>query len=118
MVLVALTEHGREKAAQLIYAASVRRNLLASLSAEQIETTVRVSNIPGSAWEIGRRDSSLLVQYFARDNQALDLAGTFADGAEFNVAVKLLDRVVFDETVTTVKLHCLIADPDRHFTGH
>ena len=68
--------------------------------------------------EIVRRDSGLLVQYLARDNQALDLAGTFADGAEFNVAVELLDRVVFDETVTTVKLHCLIADPDRHLTGH
>jgi hypothetical protein len=68
--------------------------------------------------EIVRRDRDLLVQYLARDNQALYLAGTFADGAEFNISVELLDRVVFDETVTTVKLHCLIADPDRHLTGH
>jgi DNA-binding MarR family transcriptional regulator len=44
-----LTEHGREKlkAARPVHAASVRRNLLDRLSAEQIETIVRVSNILG-----------------------------------------------------------------------
>ncbi len=49
MILVVLTEHGREKlnAARPIHAASVRRNLLARLTAEQIETIVRVSNILG-----------------------------------------------------------------------
>jgi DNA-binding MarR family transcriptional regulator len=49
VVLVALTEHGREKlkAARPVHAASVRRNLLDRLSAEQIETIVRVSNILG-----------------------------------------------------------------------
>ena len=49
VVLVVLTEHGREKlkAARPIHAASVRRNLLDRLSAEQIETIVRVSNILG-----------------------------------------------------------------------
>jgi DNA-binding MarR family transcriptional regulator len=44
-----LTQHGREKlkAARPIHAASVRRNLLARLNAEQIETLVRISNILG-----------------------------------------------------------------------
>jgi DNA-binding MarR family transcriptional regulator len=49
VVLVVLTEHGREKlkAARPIHAGSVRRNLLDSLTAEQIATIVRVSNILG-----------------------------------------------------------------------
>ena len=49
VVLVVLTEHGREKlkAARPIHAASVRRNLLSRLTAEQIETIVRVSNLLG-----------------------------------------------------------------------
>jgi DNA-binding MarR family transcriptional regulator len=49
VVLVVLTQHGREKlkAARPIHAASVRRNLLARLNAEQIETLVRISNILG-----------------------------------------------------------------------
>ena len=48
-VLVVLTEHGREKlkAARPIHAASVRRNLLDRLTAEQTATMVRVSNILG-----------------------------------------------------------------------
>jgi DNA-binding MarR family transcriptional regulator len=49
VVLVVLTQCGREKlnAARPIHAGSVRRNLLSRLSAEQIETIVRVSNILG-----------------------------------------------------------------------
>jgi DNA-binding MarR family transcriptional regulator len=49
VVLVVLTKLGSEKlkAARPIHAASVRRNLLDRLSAEQIETIVRVSNILG-----------------------------------------------------------------------
>jgi DNA-binding MarR family transcriptional regulator len=49
VVLVVLTKHGREKlkAARPIHAESVRRNLLARLSREQIETMVRISNILG-----------------------------------------------------------------------
>lgn len=49
VVLVVLTKRGREKlkAARPIHAESVRRNLLARLNAEQIETIVRVSNILG-----------------------------------------------------------------------
>jgi DNA-binding MarR family transcriptional regulator len=48
-VLIALTSHGREKlkAARPVHARSVRQNLLARLSAEQIETLVRISNILG-----------------------------------------------------------------------
>ncbi len=46
-ILVVLTKQGREKleAATPVHAESVRRNLLARLSAEQIATVVRVSNI-------------------------------------------------------------------------
>ena len=49
VVLVMLTKHGGEKlrAARPIHAGSVRRNLLARLSEEQIATMVRVSNILG-----------------------------------------------------------------------
>ena len=48
-VLVVLTKLGREKLddARPIHAESVRRNLLSRLSAEQIDTIVRVSNILG-----------------------------------------------------------------------
>ena len=48
-VLVVLTERGREAldAARPIHADSVRRNLLSRLSAEQIDTIVRVSNLLG-----------------------------------------------------------------------
>ena len=47
VVLVVLTKQGREKldAARPVHAESVRRNLLGRLSAEQIATVVRVSNI-------------------------------------------------------------------------
>jgi DNA-binding MarR family transcriptional regulator len=49
VVFVILTNEGRTKleAARPIHAESVRRNLLSRLSAEQIETLVRVSNILG-----------------------------------------------------------------------
>ena len=49
VVLVVPTRRGREKlkAARPIHAGSVRRNLLARLSEEQIVTIVRVSNLLG-----------------------------------------------------------------------
>jgi DNA-binding MarR family transcriptional regulator len=49
VVLIVLTSHGREKlkAALPVHARSVRENLLDRLSAEQIETLVRISNILG-----------------------------------------------------------------------
>jgi DNA-binding MarR family transcriptional regulator len=48
-VLVVLTKLGREKleAARPVHAASVRRNLLSRLTAEQVDTIVRVSNLLG-----------------------------------------------------------------------
>jgi DNA-binding MarR family transcriptional regulator len=48
-VFVVLTKEGRTRleAARPIHAESVRRNLLSRLTAEQIETIVRVSNILG-----------------------------------------------------------------------
>jgi DNA-binding MarR family transcriptional regulator len=49
VVLVVLTKQGRAKleAARPVHAESVRRNLLSRLSAQQIETIVRVSNLLG-----------------------------------------------------------------------
>ena len=49
VVLVAITKQGRSKldAARPVHAESVRRNLLSRLSAQQIETIVRVSNLLG-----------------------------------------------------------------------
>ena len=49
VVLVVITKQGRSKldAARPVHAESVRRNLLSRLSAQQIETIVRVSNILG-----------------------------------------------------------------------
>jgi DNA-binding MarR family transcriptional regulator len=49
VVLVVLTKQGRAKlhAARPVHAESVRRNLLSRLSAKQIETIVRVSNLLG-----------------------------------------------------------------------
>ena len=48
-VFVVITKLGREKldAARPVHAESIRRNLLSRLSAEQIDTIVRVSNILG-----------------------------------------------------------------------
>ncbi len=49
VTLIVLTQAGREKleAARPVHAESVRRHLLSRLSAEQIETLVRVSNLLG-----------------------------------------------------------------------
>ncbi|MBB6143543.1 DNA-binding MarR family transcriptional regulator [Silvibacterium bohemicum] len=49
VVLVVLTKQGKAKldAARPIHAESIRRNLLARLSQQQIETIVRVSNLLG-----------------------------------------------------------------------
>ena len=49
VVQVVITKQGRSKldAARPVHAESVRRNLLSRLSAQQIETIVRVSNILG-----------------------------------------------------------------------
>ena len=48
-VVVVLTERGRKKldAARPVHAESVRKNLLSRLTAEQIDTIVRVSNLLG-----------------------------------------------------------------------
>jgi DNA-binding MarR family transcriptional regulator len=49
VVLVVITKHGQKMldAARPVHAESIRRNLLSRLSAEQITTIVRVSNILG-----------------------------------------------------------------------
>src|SRR5271167_2138277 len=50
----------------------------------------------------------LILQNLPRDHQTLDLAGPFADSAQFHVAVELLCRIVLDEAVAAVNLHALI----------
>src|SRR3954469_19857244 len=46
----------------------------------------------------------LILQQLPCDDQTLNLAGAFADGAQLHVAVELLGWVVFDEPVATVDL--------------
>src|SRR4051812_30242713 len=46
--------------------------------------------------------STLFLEQIAGDHQALDLAGTFADGAKLHVAIKLFRRIVLDEAVAAV----------------
>src|ERR1035437_5808297 len=63
-------------------------------------------------WARIRRDRTLGLEELPCDHQALDLAGAFADGAEFDVAVELFDGVVLDEAVAAVDLHGLAGDAD------
>src|ERR1700675_1318667 len=59
----------------------------------------------------------LLAEKSARDDEALNFAGAFADGAELHVAVILLRRIILDEAVTAVNLHGFVGDAHGHFTG-
>src|SRR3954471_761845 len=54
----------------------------------------------------------LLFQQLARDDQPLNLAGPLADRAEFHVAIKLLDGIIFDKSVTAMNLQCLVSHLD------
>ena len=53
----------------------------------------------------------------ARNDQALNFAGAFADGAELDVAIKLFGGIVFDEAVAAVDLDALVGDADSDFAG-
>src|SRR5690349_24498072 len=56
-------------------------------------------------------------QQLTGDHQPLDFAGAFAYGAELDVAVELLHRIVFDEAVAAVDLNGVVADANRDFRG-
>src|SRR5271157_1239427 len=59
---------------------------------------------------------SLVFQDLPRDDQPLDFAGAFADGAQLHMAIELLGGIVFDESVAAVNLHALVGTADSHFT--
>src|SRR5438477_279668 len=58
-----------------------------------------------------------LAKQLPRNNQFLNFAGTFSDGAELHVAVKLFRGIVLDEAIPAVNLHALIGDANGHFAG-
>src|ERR1700735_5466061 len=64
-------------------------------------------------------DTALMAaaQKLASDHQALNFAGAFADGAELDVAIKLLGRIIFDEAVAAVNLHAFVGHADGDFAG-
>src|SRR6266478_9057160 len=53
----------------------------------------------------------------AGNDQFLNFAGTFANGAELDVAVKFFGGIVLDEAVAAVNLHAFVGDADGDFTG-
>src|ERR1700674_3960938 len=53
----------------------------------------------------------------ARNDHALNFAGAFAYGAQLYVAVKLLRRIVLDESVPAEHLHRLVGHAHRDFAG-
>src|SRR5579884_2011875 len=69
-------------------------------------------------WRAGRRAAGALVlQQVAGDDETLDLAGPFADGAELDVAVELFCGIVLDESVAAVDLHAFVGAADGDFAG-
>src|SRR5260370_37860665 len=45
-----------------------------------------------------------------RDHQTLDFAGPFANGAQLDITIEFLDRIVLDEAVASVNLQRIVAD--------
>src|SRR6266853_4133377 len=64
-----------------------------------------------------RVERSTLVENLTCNDHALNFAGTFADGAEFGVAIEFLYRVVLDETVASENLHRFVCDAHADFAG-
>src|ERR1700747_3122337 len=58
-----------------------------------------------------------LSQELPRNNQLLDFASAFADGAELYVAIKLFRGIILDEAVAAVNLYALVGDADGDFAG-
>src|SRR6185503_4994423 len=63
----------------------------------------------------GPRPRSL--QELARDDEALDLAGSLADGRQLHIAEEFLGRVVFHESVAAVNLHAVFGGSDGNLAG-
>src|SRR6266536_4665338 len=62
-------------------------------------------------WSLAAREETL------GDDQLLDFGGALADGAQFDVAVELLDGKVLDEAVAAVDLERAVCHADRHLGG-
>ena len=94
--------------------AQVRRSELTRLGGSPFSMPVaaRASARAGRLREICSRPVAVhqLFEQLPRDHQPLDLAGAFADGAELDVAVELLHRIVLDEAVAAVNLDGLVRD--------
>src|SRR6516225_2323499 len=58
-----------------------------------------------------------LAKQLARNDEALNFAGTFANRAELRISIELLGRVVLDETVAAVHLHAFVGHAHGDFTG-
>ena len=58
-----------------------------------------------------------LAEELAGDDQLLDFAGAFANGAELDVAIILFGGIILDEAVAAVDLHTLVGDADGDFAG-
>src|SRR6202167_1634639 len=58
----------------------------------------------------------LLPQNLTRNHHPLNLAGPFANRAQFHVAIKLLRRIILDEPIPAVNLHCLVGHAYGHFS--
>src|SRR5579859_809299 len=58
-----------------------------------------------------------LAEKLARNDQSLNFAGAFADGAELHVAVELFRGIVLDEAVATVNLYAFVCDAHGNFPG-
>lgn len=60
---------------------------------------------------------TLIFEQLPGDYQALDFAGTFADGAELYVTIKLFGGIIFDEAVAAMNLDSFIGAPYGDFAG-
>src|ERR1017187_7123066 len=58
-----------------------------------------------------------VLQDLAGDDQPLNFAGAFADGAELDVAVKLLSGIILDKSVAAVNLHSFVGALHRDLAG-
>lgn len=72
-------------------------------------------------WLIARRlpeplaQGKLVLQQLTGNHQPLHFTSSFANRAEFYIAIKLFCGIVLDETVATVNLHALIGTFNSNF---
>src|SRR5581483_2777087 len=60
---------------------------------------------------------ALIFQNLSRDHQPLNLARSFANGAQLHVAVKLFRWIILNESIATVNLYPFICDSNSDFAG-